>query len=98
MLILSGAYLGYLPEHYAAQWVAEGRLRCLLPGELSYVAAFTMISRRGAAAPAIVRQFIDDLQAVLPRPRPAAVGGSPSSGLGKARGGINDLDVVSRPG
>jgi DNA-binding transcriptional LysR family regulator len=75
MLILSGAYLGYLPEHYAAHWVAEGRLKCLLPGELSYVAAFSMISRRGAAPPAIVRQFIDDLQAVLPKPRAAADGG-----------------------
>lgn len=74
MLILSGAYLGYLPEHYAAPWVAENELRCLLPGELSYVAPFSMISRRGGTPPAIVRQFIDDLQAVLPKPRTAADG------------------------
>jgi len=85
MLILSDAYLGYLPEHYAASWVAEGRLRCLLPGELSYVAAFSLISRRGAALPAIVRQFIDDLQAVLSKPRNTAGGGErqrPAEALG----------------
>ena len=68
MLILSGAYLGYLPEHYAARWVAENELRCLRPGELSYVAPFSMITRRGGATPAIVRQFIHDLQSTLSRP------------------------------
>src|SRR5213594_796866 len=37
-LILSGAYLGYLPEHYAELWVAQGRLKPLLPDQLRYVA------------------------------------------------------------
>ncbi len=68
MLILSGAYLGYLPEHYATPWAAESKLRCLLPGELSYVAPFSMVTRRGGATPAIVRQFIHDLKASLPGP------------------------------
>lgn len=30
-LILSGAFLGYLPEHYAASFVAAGRLRSIRP-------------------------------------------------------------------
>ena len=30
-LILSGAYLGYLPEHYAQQFVANGRMRAIRP-------------------------------------------------------------------
>jgi DNA-binding transcriptional LysR family regulator len=66
ILILSGAYLGYLPEHYAASWVAAGRLRCLLPEEIGYVAPFALVTRRGGTIPATVRQFVDDLRASLP--------------------------------
>jgi DNA-binding transcriptional LysR family regulator len=65
ILILSGSYLGYLPEHYAALWVSQGRLRALLPTQLSYVAPFSMISRRGAAELPVARQFIEDLRASL---------------------------------
>jgi DNA-binding transcriptional LysR family regulator len=62
-LILSGAYLGYLPEHYAAPWVAEGRLKPLMPERLSYVAPFSMIARRGTAELRVVSLFIEDLRA-----------------------------------
>ena len=44
VMILSGAYVGYLPEHYANKWEAEGRLRKLLPAERGYklgIAAIT---------------------------------------------------------
>ena len=43
-MILSGAYVGYLPEHYADRWIAEGKLRMLLPAERCYklgIAAIT---------------------------------------------------------
>ena len=33
-LILSGAYLGYVPDHVALPWIGRGALRCLRP-ELS---------------------------------------------------------------
>jgi DNA-binding transcriptional LysR family regulator len=61
ILILSGAYLGYLPEHYAAAWQAQGLVRSLLPQELAYEALFVLITRRGSASVAVVRQFVDDL-------------------------------------
>lgn len=35
-LILSGTYLGFLPEHVAAPWVAERALTTLLPDQLHY--------------------------------------------------------------
>jgi hypothetical protein len=39
-LILSGEYLGYLPTHYAASWVARGEMKALLEHELTYDAPF----------------------------------------------------------
>ncbi|MNP73344.1 LysR substrate binding domain protein [compost metagenome] len=61
MLILSGAYAGFLPEHYARQWVKEGDLEHLEPGRLQLLSAFETITRRGAAAPLILRAFLDEL-------------------------------------
>ena len=78
MLILSGAYLGYLPEHYAESWVAEGRLRRLLPEQLSYVSPFSLIVRRGAGELPLVRQFIADLRSSLPDRTAPRIGGQAS--------------------
>ncbi|HTQ70311.1 MAG TPA: LysR family transcriptional regulator [Acidocella sp.] len=39
-LILSGDYLGYLPEHYAKPWEQAGDMKKLLPEELTYLAPF----------------------------------------------------------
>lgn len=74
-LLLSGAYLGYLPEHYAAAWVREGVLRRLLPEQLSYASPFSMILRRGAEEQPLVRQFVADLRASLPASAMPGVGG-----------------------
>lgn len=43
-MILSGSYVGFLPEHYADRWVQEGKLRKLLPEDRCYrlgIAAIT---------------------------------------------------------
>lgn len=40
LLILSNRYVGYLPEHFATYWVAEGRMRALLPERLGYATRF----------------------------------------------------------
>lgn len=43
-MILSGAYVGFLPEQYAARWTTSGHLRRLLPQERCYklgIAAIT---------------------------------------------------------
>lgn len=49
ILIRSGAYLGFLPDHVAARWVAEGALRALAPGKISYRCTFDLVTRKGAA-------------------------------------------------
>lgn len=47
-LILSGAYLGFLPDQYAAPWVTAGRMRALLPAEHHYALGMVAIRKRHA--------------------------------------------------
>ncbi|MDH4580631.1 LysR family transcriptional regulator [Pseudomonas sp. BN415] len=61
ILIISGAYLGLLPRHFAARWVESGDMRPLLPERLAPSAGFDAITRRGVAPPPILRAFLDDL-------------------------------------
>lgn len=44
-LILSGQYLGFLPDHYAKRWVDAGQMRLLLPEQLCFKIPFALISR-----------------------------------------------------
>lgn len=54
-LILSGRFVGYLPEHYAQHLVKKGNLRPLLPSEFGYQAPFSMICRRGRSREPFIR-------------------------------------------
>ncbi len=45
LLILSGAFLGYLPDHYAAHWVDLGQMRALAPDRFGYTARFQLAYR-----------------------------------------------------
>jgi len=56
-LILSGKYVGYLPEHYAQTHMKEGRLRPLLPSEFGYQAPFSLICRRGRSKELFIRSM-----------------------------------------
>lgn len=63
MLILSGAFTGLLPDHYAAPWVRRGRLRALLPAQVSYRCTITLITRKGQRMTEALRRFIEDCAA-----------------------------------
>lgn len=65
ILVLSGAYIGYLPEHYAQSWVDSGHLRVLLPATFGYQAPFSMILRRGRSREPLIQTFRDLLKAQL---------------------------------
>lgn len=65
ILVLSGAYIGYLPEHYAQPWVDQQRLRVLSPATFGYQAPFSMILRRGRAREPLIVTFRDLLRAQL---------------------------------
>lgn len=61
ILIISGAYLGFLPVHFAAQWIKTGDMRRLATPQLQLMSPFDVITRRGLAAPPILRAFLEDL-------------------------------------
>ena len=54
-LVLSGAFVGFLPDHYAEPFVRAGRLRAVSPRLLNYECRFACI-RRHAPAPLRVAQ------------------------------------------
>jgi DNA-binding transcriptional LysR family regulator len=65
ILILSGAYIGYLPEHFAQPWVQQGRLKVLRPDTFGYQAPFSVALRRGRTREPLVQTFRDLLKAHL---------------------------------
>ena len=62
ILIRSGSYLGYLPEHYAAPWVARGELRAVLVERLTYASTFYVITRQARKETVVLGAFLSDLK------------------------------------
>ena len=48
-LILSGRFLGFLPDHYAEAFVRTGRMRAVQPALFNYTCRFSAITRRSPA-------------------------------------------------
>jgi len=61
--ILSGSHIGYLPRHIAAPWETRGRLRALLPEQLSFNVQFHLASHRGRHPGDAQAAFAEDLLA-----------------------------------
>jgi DNA-binding transcriptional LysR family regulator len=49
LLILSGRYIGFLPEHYAAIWEDKGEIRRLHPKRYEAVVNFSIMTAQGRA-------------------------------------------------
>lgn len=65
LLILSGNFIGYLPTHYAEQWVRTGKMRRLLPAQTSYTDRMHLAYRRQERNSA-ARQFVDCVRNSFP--------------------------------
>jgi DNA-binding transcriptional LysR family regulator len=50
LLINTGLYIGFLPEHYADEWVKSGEMRAIMPERFQFTSAFHLITTREAAA------------------------------------------------
>lgn len=66
ILILSGAYIGFLPIHYAARWVARGEMHQICPAQFGSHWPFCAITRRTAAPPTILQVFMIDMMESYP--------------------------------
>lgn len=61
LLILSGTYLGFLPDYFAKRWVDTGQLKKIDLPELNYNMDNAVISRRNADKKVLIELFIDEL-------------------------------------
>ncbi|WP_439886390.1 LysR family transcriptional regulator [Pseudomonas sp. MBLB4123] len=62
-LILTGRYIGYLPDHYASAWVQQGRLRALKPGTRYYDLSLASVTRKGRRPHLVLESFLEALAA-----------------------------------
>jgi LysR family transcriptional regulator, transcriptional activator for bauABCD operon len=61
ILILGNNCIGFLPNHFAAQWVKAGDMRQLLPSRMTLRSKFSAI-RRKTTPPMIAQSFLSDLE------------------------------------
>jgi len=61
ILILTGAYIGFLPIHYARQWVDSGHMRQIVPQQFGSKWPFSSVTKRAATQPTILRVFMESL-------------------------------------
>jgi DNA-binding transcriptional LysR family regulator len=78
MFVLSGYFVGYLPDHYAATWVRQGRFRALLPEAAGLSSPFVIATRQAERAPAVLDLFIRELTAAASERLHRARGTNPS--------------------
>ncbi|QCB47747.1 LysR family transcriptional regulator [Hydrogenophaga sp. PAMC20947] len=61
-LVLSGAYVGFLPDHYARQFVEAGQMRAVAPAVLRYDCRFACIWRHAPGPLRMAQAFLQALQ------------------------------------
>ena len=61
-LILTGCFIGFLPDHFARQWVAGNRMRPLLKKQLCYVTRYAAITRRSTAPNLVLQTYLQLLE------------------------------------
>lgn len=61
-LILTGSYIGFLPDHYAATWVEKGIMAALDPDRLYFDAKLAIATRKGRRPNMILERFLNELQ------------------------------------
>ncbi len=60
-LILTGEYVGFLPDHYAATWVEKGLMKPILPGKMHFDVTIAAATRRGRRQNLILDHFLEEL-------------------------------------
>lgn len=61
-LILSGSFIGYLPEHYANYWVDKGLFKSILPEKYSYQIPVMLISSKSNTTTPLANALIEEIK------------------------------------
>lgn len=61
MMLLSGCFIGFLPCHFAAPWIKEGRLRALKPANFDFSSMHRIAYRTQNGASPIIVAFLEAL-------------------------------------
>ena len=61
ILILSGSFTGFLPEHYAQQWIKTGEMKPILPDRMHYLSPMELIFRTTLPQTMAAQYFKADL-------------------------------------
>lgn len=80
-LILSGQFIGFLPEHYAEQWTRLNRMHAVLQERMYYDSHIEMLVRSSVPQSLAVNLFVEDLLAAFgcaPPKSKVAAAGSPA--------------------
>jgi LysR family transcriptional regulator, transcriptional activator for bauABCD operon len=59
MLVLTGNFVGFLPQHYAQSWVDAGRMRQLMPGHVRKITNIRMLYPEQAQFFPLVSAFVN---------------------------------------
>ena len=60
-LILTGRFIGFLPDHYAAQWVEKKLMRAIMPEHLHFSSKIAVVTRKSRRPNAILDLFLHTL-------------------------------------
>ncbi|EEY87582.1 LysR family transcriptional regulator [Acinetobacter radioresistens] len=61
-LILTGNFMGFLPDHYARKWVESGQMKPVLEQRMHYSTPICMITRKGRRHNMILESFLEKLK------------------------------------
>lgn len=61
-LILSGEFIGYLPDHYANYWVEKGLFKPILPEKYSYQIPVVLISSKNNIISPLANALIEEIK------------------------------------
>jgi len=62
-LILTGRYIGYLPEHFAEFWLKEGGIKSVGDGQFDQVSQIKLVFKRGAELNRVTQTLADLIRA-----------------------------------
>ena len=63
-LILSGKFLGFLPDHYAAGFVRQGLMRAVAPDVLAYQCQFSVVTQESPQIRRLTAAFVQTLREI----------------------------------